>query len=125
MKIYVVTSGCYSDYGIEKVFLTYEKAALFAANCYESAIEEYETEDDNINGDISKIKCLYRFVQAHDLFRYIDDVTEFDHYKIIKKNDYNPDNRFIEVLLDKPDEDLAYKIARDKYFQQKAERNIL
>lgn len=57
--------------------------------------------------------------------RYIDDVTEFTPYKIIKKSDYKPDDRFIEVLLDKPDEDLAYKIAKDKYFQQKAERNIL
>ena len=30
MKIYVVTSGCYSDYSIEDVFLDKKKAQYFA-----------------------------------------------------------------------------------------------
>ena len=31
MKIYVVTSGCYSDYGIDAVFVDKKEAAKFAA----------------------------------------------------------------------------------------------
>lgn len=49
MKIYVVTSGCYSDYYIDKVFTDKNKAEEFVEwhGWYDdSRIEEYETEDN-------------------------------------------------------------------------------
>lgn len=57
MKIYVVTRGEYSNYRIEEVFLTKEKAKLYinahrhdASYYYDEDydIEEYDTFDDNI-----------------------------------------------------------------------------
>ena len=57
MKVYIVTIGEYSDYRIEEVFLTKEKAELYinahkndASYYYDDDynIEEYNTFDDNI-----------------------------------------------------------------------------
>lgn len=52
MKIYVVTSGEYSDYHIDAVFLDKQKALQYcAANgiCEDVSIEEWETHDDKID----------------------------------------------------------------------------
>ena len=49
MKIYVVTSGSYSDYHINKVFTDKDKAYEYAEwhNHWDGTdVEEYETEDD-------------------------------------------------------------------------------
>ena len=47
MKIYIVTSGSYSDYGIEKVFIDKQKAEEYAEWLEDSNdVEEYETDDD-------------------------------------------------------------------------------
>lgn len=50
MKIYIVTSGKYSDYRIKRVFRHKEKAERYLSLCdtyfNESVIEEYETCDD-------------------------------------------------------------------------------
>jgi len=60
MKVYIVTSGCYSEYRIEKVFTNREKAekyVLFHSGGYdEPKIEEYETEGDF---DFYQIKYFY------------------------------------------------------------------
>lgn len=52
MKIYVVTEGQYSDYGIRAVFLSREKAAAYIkaneGKYDDYFIEEYETSDDEI-----------------------------------------------------------------------------
>lgn len=49
MKVYVVTSGCYSDYRINAIFLDKDKAQKYADVIYDSnPIEEFETEDDNV-----------------------------------------------------------------------------
>lgn len=47
MKIYIITSGAYSDYGIERVFLSEEKAKSYCELHNECRIEEYDTFDDN------------------------------------------------------------------------------
>lgn len=61
MKIYAVTSGCYSEYHIDELFLTKEKAELYIASRTENGlrvleddyyIEEFDTYDDNIEGKV-------------------------------------------------------------------------
>ena len=47
MKIYVVTSGSYSDYCIKKIFTNKDKAEHFSRWCYDSQVEEYETSDED------------------------------------------------------------------------------
>jgi len=55
MKIYIVTTGCYSDYSIENVFLDPEKAKAYATMIFskykDAAIEVYDTFDDNVQTD--------------------------------------------------------------------------
>ena len=46
--VYIVTSGCYSDYGIDQVFKSREKAELYC-ECHEGCeIEEWDFNDDRI-----------------------------------------------------------------------------
>lgn len=66
MKIYIVTSGEYSSYHIDGVFLDREKAEYYCAvhkynDCYgyseSMMVEEYDAEDDNIQATpINEIK---------------------------------------------------------------------
>lgn len=48
MKIYVVTSGSYSDYMINAVFLDKDKAQKYADVLYDACVEEYDTKDENL-----------------------------------------------------------------------------
>ena len=64
MNVYIVISGCYSDTCIEAVFLNERKAELYCAIHNKSQIddyriEEFETADDNIEGDENIIGYLY------------------------------------------------------------------
>lgn len=55
MKVYIVTSGEYSDYGINKVFLDREKARFFQMINYptDGYVEEYEVCDETISDNPS------------------------------------------------------------------------
>ena len=62
MKIYVVTSGCYSDYHIEKVFTNKNAAeaycreqniCCFEENEYSARIEEYQADNFEEQGIIT------------------------------------------------------------------------
>lgn len=60
MKVYVVTSGDYSDYGIEAVFTDAQKAIDYAKYCCSwdaGRVEEYETKDDEIVNKCKKLTC--------------------------------------------------------------------
>ena len=66
MKIYLVTYGCYSDYSIERAFLSKEKAFCWAAaensksNSRDFCVEEYETSDDSFITD-GKVETQVHF----------------------------------------------------------------
>lgn len=56
MKVYLVTSGTYSDYGVEAIFLDRQNAEAYCAardthsNCYDlHSIEEWDNSDGNIS----------------------------------------------------------------------------
>ncbi len=49
MKVYVVTAGEYSDYHIEAVYSTREKAELYVAT-HEGEIEEYDIDEPVMEG---------------------------------------------------------------------------
>ena len=68
MKVYVVTTGEYSDYGIDAVFAEEKKAMLYCAvrnikSPDSFRIEEYETLDDNINTDGQKVAYGYHITR--------------------------------------------------------------
>lgn len=55
MEIYVVTSGSYSDYGIEKVFLDKEKAEHYAEWGEDRRVEVYNTENNCMVNEVYKV----------------------------------------------------------------------
>ena len=63
MKVYVVTTGCYSDYTISKIFTDKDKAKEYKEWLYDSNdIEEYETEDD------LEVKKFYKIYVNYDVY---------------------------------------------------------
>lgn len=50
MKVYIVSTGCYSDWSIARIFIDKEKAFRYAKVLkYANPVEEYETFDDYID----------------------------------------------------------------------------
>lgn len=91
MKVYVVTSGSYSDYGIDKVFTDRAKAEEFCEwNTGwigdSSRIEEYETEDDLIVDKYYEIKVEYTwydnggFEPSYRITKYAHENKEYTWY---------------------------------------------
>lgn len=127
MTIYLVTSGEYSGYGIEAAFLDRHKAEIYIATrrsqgYYEEYwLEEWETSDDRIKGDVDTI-WEYHF--------YTGDIDIYTAHCIVK-NEVGIYNNRIEIEKGRPaayvymknnDNAKAKKIARDMYAKYKAEK---
>ena len=91
MTIYVVTSGYYSDYSIEAVFLDKEKAEYYAKfhACEGGSVESYETADDDY-------MINTRIINFYDISMHGDGtITEI----INNKYEYTPENnKFTETF---------------------------
>ena len=62
MKIYIVTSGIYSDYCIRRVFTNKEKAEEYREWLHDSnEVEEYDTSDD-IPTEKKYCVCCFKMV---------------------------------------------------------------
>lgn len=84
MKVYVVTTGAYSDYSIEKIFTDKAKAEEYKEWLYDSNdIEEYETDDDF---EISK---FYKIVVSYTVDDRRETVPEVYIYKCTKEDVYS------------------------------------
>lgn len=127
-KIYIVTSGEYSDYGIEAVFENKVKALAFAKakekqfrekyqyNEYFD-VKEYETHDDDISAVSKKVVYLYRH------YKNIKFYIEYVNISFIFEEDYTPNENYIDCMLPERDDEKAYKILQDKIAEYAATRN--
>lgn len=94
MKIYIVTQGCYSDYGIKKVFTDKAKAELYAKLKTTSGwdgdcrVEEYDTADDFMPENIYyNLECLIKIKKNTNGYTayspettvYENDTTKSEH----------------------------------------------
>lgn len=128
MKIYVVTSGEYSGYGIEAVFTDEGKANVYCAEHYEDyappVIEVWETSDDKIESDVDTIweyKMLWQNEKLHNPHSF---------RCLAKKEDGRYNNRveieshslIVYVYLKECNTRKAWKIANDVYAKYKAEK---
>lgn len=90
MKVYIVTSGEYSDYGIEKVFTDKEQAELYCAlheSDYESPIvEEWDADDVEIEDTKPYMRRWEAKVSSSWKVRYIDDACTFKEKNTISKH---------------------------------------
>lgn len=124
MKVYVITSGTYSDYHICAVATDIERAEklamLYTDNCDEASIEEYDTEDDTeaLQAlDFSRLPFRVKFDvlgEVQDVGRYGFDHFEPKTYWSLAPTLGNLDKTRLIVMLYAPDEEAAVKIAAEK-----------
>jgi hypothetical protein len=95
MKVYVITSGEYSDYSIDRVFLDKEKAERYvklSQGEYDSTrLEEYETDDDKLINKITYIRAAYskgRSYSDHMDVRIIDTNDLDNSEENLNKNNF-------------------------------------
>ena len=79
MEIYVITSGAYSDYGIDKVFLDKEKAEHYAEWGIGRKVEVYNTEDDCAVEEIYKIHLHGRITYGGEVIIDCESVDKVDN----------------------------------------------
>lgn len=123
MKIYIVTSGCYSEYGIDAVFLDKTEAEKYIAvkneqNSWHDSycIEEYESQDGKIDIGNNVIGYEYNGFVSEDRplgrKRFIVDKTP----EIIFKSEASED--WHKVWLEEENYELAKKILFDRITQR-------
>lgn len=117
MKIFIVTDGTYSDYHIEAVFSTKEKASAYCALHGYDYVEEYEVDEVKVNGDV-KVFHNYIFTRFLRELELVDVKLTTDNRAKLKKKCRNFD---IEIPLKEEDKTQAYKIARALYEAYKFE----
>lgn len=132
MIVYVVTSGCYSDYCIEAVFDDKEQAELYCAtkgNSDYMYIEEFDTAEHHFDS----VQPVFKMWSGHiektsfgDFAKVHTSRLTFEKGNYIKEVSHYPYNRkTIEarVTLDKNStEKQAQKAMQDRYAQWKYER---
>lgn len=125
MKIYVVTSGCYSEYGIDAVFVDKKEAAKFAAaknksdNYTTYRIESYETADGEIDIRNNIVGFEYSTFVESDYFM---NETLYVSHDPVPKFKSEASNYWLCVWLEEEDYELAEKILRDRFAEYKAKK---
>lgn len=123
MKIYIVTSGCYSDYQIEAVFETKEKAEIYCATKNKSRYDDYrievfETSDDDIEGDRKQVGYCYVFYRdAHG--KYLEFIEPIIYTKSYFEQNYKNNTDYL--WLNKKNNAKAKRIFEEREAQRKAE----
>ena len=64
-RVYIVTSGEYSDYRIEKVFSSHEKARLYSLLDYDRRVEAYDVDDIELNVISNYLLVSYDYKYNH------------------------------------------------------------
>jgi hypothetical protein len=142
MKIYVVTSGAYSDYCINQVFLSREKALAFiksreAEYRYDDpGIEVYDTYDDRIEMTDGYLDNTYMacsvYCDLENEGRWYVDFWQTVCYErkqpeIHEFYDWRGNGELLKIKVEltvQPqfEDSLIIKIAQDEYAKWKAER---
>lgn len=126
MKVYIVTSGRYSDYHIDAVFLSREKAMLYCVVNHDPAlnIEEYDTDDENIESN-EKCGYVYHWVQTTYRLGTISSFHGYYRFDIMTKSQYDKlSDKDKNVWLDSPDKEKAEKILHDRAAQAKYRKDM-
>ena len=126
-KIYIVTSGEYSDYRIDAVFTTKEKAVEYV----EQHGTDYNIEKHNLDEEVEKKTQLWRIEfcvedgklceaspTSYDRNKVVDTCFIFDTF------DYWKNKPYIRFYVDADSMDRAVKIARERFAAVKANEYI-
>ena len=127
MKVYIVTTGCYSDYCIDRVFTDRAKAEEYRKWCYDANdVEEYDTSDDYHVNKYYKIWVTYRvnddgnnqkphmrietccnptrnFTSVNDYHKYGGKYIDLTLVRYIPESNWNEEfyrNKYIKAIYD-------------------------
>ena len=126
MKVYVVTQGAYSDYGIVAIFSTREQAELKCATLYDdnNQIAEWEVDAETLQGEVAK---AYEIVYS----AYTGEITHVRDFRYVIKGSISKNQEFCfggnhlpstyKYEVEAETEDQARKIFQDRYAQAKYE----
>ena len=127
-KIYIVTSGEYSDYGINAVFSTEEKAQEFRQQCG----TDYRIEVFDIDREVKKETKLWRVEMRFDNFEVSECSAGLfsDSWGYHMKDTFEywldcEDERYIRLYIESDCMDRAIKIASERIAQIKANKDML
>lgn len=124
-KIYIVTSGDYSDYTIDAVFSTKEKAEEYI----QQHGMDYRVEDYDIDEEVKKETKIWSIKMRFDNFEVSECIG--DGWCSHRKDtfDYDFDNwakiGYITLYLEADCMDRAIKIASERIAQIKANKDML
>lgn len=131
MKVYIVTSGEYSDYGIRRVFTNKEKAELYCAmhggGCDPYYAEEWEVDDVEIDTTKPYMRQWEARITPSGRMTWICGKCTFDEENAISKyRNYNGSLFYIVIAtLDKDKtEEEAKKIIFDRLAAWKYEQEM-
>lgn len=88
--IYIVTSGCYSDYGIDAVFQNRDKAEAYCRCHPNTEIEEWELLDDNIYTPFNMvmIRMCIHLDGANDIYFKFQTLSKEDDKFYMSNSDF-------------------------------------
>ena len=125
-KIYIVTSGNYSDYGIDAVFTTKEKAVDYV----EQHGTYYDIEEYDLDKEVEKKTQLWSIVFCIEDGKF-DEAHPINYNKNKKVDTCYVEERFgggkmyyIIFLVDADSMNRAVKIARERFAAVKANEYI-
>ena len=102
-KVFVITSGCYSDYHIEAIFKSREKAEAYCQCHKDCEIEEYEFNDDKIYTPFNavRIQCEYRnwWMTDRPSIRFVTRSEEDETYMKESKSYLNVYNNYVSLVI--------------------------
>ncbi len=127
-KIYIVTTGEYSDYQIVACFSSKEKAEKYSAVKNDSErwspyyVEEYDVDSADVDDNI-KVRYMYRaYFRKNRVPKRIEvDYCNTTTSEAESKMSCGCYNYTVEIVLDKKNKSKAQKIADDMLAKFKAE----
>ena len=127
MKVYVVTQGAYSDYGIVAIFSTREQAELKCATLYDdnNQIAEWEVDAETLQGEVAKAYEIVYSAYTGDIvqvnpFKYVIRGSTCKSQKLYFSMDSAPHYKsYMTYTVEAETEDQARKIFHDKYIEDK------
>lgn len=126
MKVYVITSGEYSSYGICAVTLDKEQAELlktrYSDTWNEACIEKYDTDDYKIEVSDDYIPLWNVEFRNGEIVRCYKIFYERISHGTVYASEWS---REVNVFVKAKDKEYAKKIAKDIYMKWLAEQNNL
>lgn len=128
MKVYICTSGEYSDYHIDAVFTDEEQAKLYCAThsceCDPPGIEEWESDEVKLDTSLEIFeKWVARFNSEGHLSNFWNGGFTFKHPNSVSKHCWRNIEYFVYVYLPEGTaEDKAKKILCDYFAKWKYEQ---